>query len=185
MGISDIPLNKEGKKQASQTALYLQDYPVDIIVTSPLKRAVQTARAIQSYHPDTELVCIDNLRERSFGILEGLSYEDANARYPQIIFRTMWHYPNFRPPQGESLSDVAARAKAVIDQLLRKYAGRTVIVVSHGSFIRNFLSALLILPLEEINAYTFTNASLSVVRHSPMHGWQAHVINNNTLPTKG
>jgi len=50
MGISDIPLNHEGMTQAKEVATYLKDYPIDVIVTSPLIRAVQTAQEIHKHH---------------------------------------------------------------------------------------------------------------------------------------
>lgn len=179
MGISDIPLTKEGLKQASSVAKYLKNYPIDHIVTSPLLRALETARAIHTHHPNIQLEVIPDLHERSFGSLEGLSYEEANRRAPQMVMGTMWQYPRFRPPEGESLADVARRATRVIDRLVTQYAGQTIAVVSHGSFIRNFLSVLLKLPLEEINKYEFVNASISVVKYSPVSGGEAHVLNKS------
>lgn len=177
MGISDIPLTEIGLAQAIRVAAYTKGYPIDQIVTSPLIRAYQTAQAIRTYHKHIEIQKLDNLHERSFGILEGLTYDEANALYPQIILSGMWQYPNFRPPEGESLSDVAARATNVINNLTATHEGQTIAIVSHGSFIRNFLCVLLDLPLEEVNRYGFANASLSVVRYSPETGGEAHIIN--------
>lgn len=178
MGISDIPLTVEGVKQAEAVARYLKSYPIDYIISSPLLRAVQTAQAIQAHHSHIPITTMADVHERSFGVLEGLTYEEANARYPQIVLGTMWQYPRFRPPGGESLSDVAARAKRIIEHLADDaYRGRTVAIVSHGSFIRNFLSVILDIPLEEVNRYGFANASVSVVRYSPETGGEAHVLN--------
>ena len=179
MGVSDIPLNKEGLRQAKIVAMYLKAYPIDRIITSPLVRARETAQVIQTHHPHIELKEIPDLHERSFGILEGLKYEEANARFPQIILGSMWQYPNFRPPHGESLADVTKRAQKVIKRFVADYSGQTIVVVSHGSFIRNFIAVLLNLPLEEINKYGFANASVSVVRYSPRTGGEAHVLNKS------
>lgn len=179
MGISDIPLTEEGVAQAKKTARYLAGYTIDHIATSPLIRAVQTAEAIRSAHPESTFEIMSDLHERSFGVLEGLSYEEANARYPQIILDTMWQYPTFCPPEGESLTDVAARARNVFMTLSASHPGSTIVLVSHGSFIRNFFSEILRVPLEEINRYGFTNASVSIVRYSPTEGGEAHIINQS------
>ncbi len=181
MGISDIPLTEIGLAQAIRIAAYIKTYPIDHIVSSPLIRAYQTAQAIRTYHKHIDIQTMDTLHERSFGVLEGLTYDEANARYPQIILSGMWQYPNFRPSGGESLTDVASRAKTTIDDLSTRYAGQTVAVISHGSFIRNFLSVLLDLPLEEVNKYGFANASLSVARYSPETGGEAHVMNRTPI----
>ena len=179
MGISDIPLTAEGLKQAKTVAEFLKDYPLDRIVTSPLKRAIQTAQAIHMFHVDIPLERIHDLRERSFGTLEGLTYEQANARAPQIVMGSLWQYPKFRPPDGESLADVTERAQTVFEGLIRSYNGQIIAIVSHGSFIRNFLSVILKLPLEEVNKYEFVNASISVVRYSKTSGGEAHVLNKS------
>lgn len=177
MGISDIPLTEIGLAQAIRVAAYTRGYPIDRIITSPLIRAYQTAQAIRTYHKHIEIQKMNTLHERSFGILEGLTYDEANALYPQIILSGMWQYPNFRPPEGESLTDVASRARLALLELSNRYEGQTVAIISHGSFIRNFLSVLLNLPLEEVNKYGFANASLSVVRYSPKTGGEAHILN--------
>lgn len=178
MGVSDIPLNTEGKKQAIAAADYLKTIPLDIIVTSPLQRAVETARIIRKHHPEVPLKKLDKLHERNFGSLEGKKYEEANNLYPQIILGHMWQYPDFRPPDGESLSDVSQRAKHVITHLLRHYEGQKIGVISHGSFIRNFFSVLLDIPLEHINDYGFANTSLSIASYSAIHGAEAHIMNS-------
>ena len=128
MGISDIPLTTEGMKQAQAVAKYLKAYPIDRIVTSPLIRAIQTAEAIHIYHPNIPLERVQGLHERSFGVLEGLTYDEANAFAPQMVMGSMWQYPNFRPPQGESLSDVAKRAQTVLKYLIRHYSGQTIAI---------------------------------------------------------
>ncbi len=179
MGISDIPLTAEGRKQAKSVAGYLKHYPMDRIVTSPLSRALETAEAIRSFHPSIPIEKVSDLHERSFGVLEGLLFEEATTRYPQIVMGEMWQYPDFRPPHGESLSDVAKRAQKVINYLTSSYSGQTIVIVSHGSFIRNFLAELLKLPLEEVNKYWFSNASVSVVRYSPLSGGEAHILNKS------
>jgi len=182
MGISDIPLNDAGKQQADNVARYLKTTHLDLVVTSPLKRAVQTAQAIQRYHANTPLKKLTGLHERNFGILEGKSYEAASAMYPQIVLGRMWQYPRFRPPDGESLNDVSARSKRVIRYLLTHCEGKHIAIVTHGSFIRNFFAVFLDIPLEQVNEYGFTNTSLSIARYSSAHGAEAHIMNSVGLP---
>jgi len=177
MGSSDIPLNAEGLLQARKTAKYMASLPLDHIVSSPLTRAMQTAEAIRTYHMHIPITTLYHIRERTFGELEGLVYEEANARCPQLTMGSMWQYPDFRPPGGESIADVRKRAERALIHLLASYRGKTVAVVTHGAFIRNFLSVMLDLPLPEINSYGFGNASISVASYTPHHGGYAHILN--------
>lgn len=177
MGSSDLPLNRTGKLQAKRVAKYLKDYPFDLIATSPLTRAQQTANAVASYHPGTPVIVVPELREREFGVLEGMEHDTVNALHPQIVFHTVWQYPNHRPEGGESVLDVLTRAKAALTYLTEEFGGKSIAVVSHGAFIRIFLSNLLNVPHENIHGHGFGNASVSVVRYSPGNGGEAHVLN--------
>lgn len=177
MGSSDLPLNNTGKSQAQTVAHFMCSYPLDAIVSSPLLRARETADEIASRYPHIPRSELPELRERSFGVLEGLTYEEANTRYPQITLGTMWQYPEFRPEGGESILDVRVRAEKAADIIVSSHRGKSVAVVTHGAFIRNFVSVLLNIPLEHANEYRFYNTSLSIIEYSDMHGGQAHLLN--------
>lgn len=129
-GSSDVPLNETGRAQAIEAAALLSAGGWDAVISSPLGRAVETATIIASIlavpiaEPDPELV------ERDYGSAEGLTKEEAIAR-----FGTTW-------PGQESYEDLEARALAAIDTLAAAYADERLVVVTHGTFIRAFVDAI-------------------------------------------
>lgn len=97
-------------------------------------------------------VAVDKrLRETHLGLWQGKSHEEVDAENPGA--RTLWrHDANWAPPQGESRLEVAARAKAVIDELMLDYPewdDSAVLVVAHGGTIAALTSALLELAHEQ------------------------------------
>ncbi len=99
------------------------------LYASPFLRAFDTARWVGSAFGLTPEI-VPELREQSFGSLRGMpyqSYYDVHGPLPQGVER--WSH---RPPDGESLRDVAQRAGAALDTLARRHLGETIVVVSHG-----------------------------------------------------
>lgn len=84
MGRVDIPLNETGKSQAKITSEKLKEYKIDLIISSPLKRACETAKIINETK-NLEIIYDDRLLERDFGEFEGLDY---NERYEPLL----WDY---------------------------------------------------------------------------------------------
>ncbi len=96
-GIARVPLSAIGRAQAQATGKFLAHFPIDIIFTSPLTRAVDTAAAIKKGHPKAKLVTDDLLLERRFGNLEGKMYDEVFLAYPRIDFEQTWVYPFYMP----------------------------------------------------------------------------------------
>lgn len=180
MGAEDIPLNETGVRQVQQAAEALKSLPIDSILYSPRIRTRQTAQAIGTHHPNATQHMFEPIRERNFGILEGMTYNEANMKYPQIIMGQMWQYPAFAPEGGESINDVRRRAEDALRHINESYRGKHIVLVSHGAYIRIFLSTLLSVPLEHINEYGVANASISIARQT-IEGWEVHLINNAAL----
>lgn len=124
----DIPLTDVGHEQARQAGRVIRErFAPRHVVSSPYRRAFQTAEIIAA---ELELgIAIEpDLREQSFGVLAGQPYEilmDEAYRYEGP--RWQW-----RPPEGESLVDVYARATPALDRLAQSNLDRDVVVVSHG-----------------------------------------------------
>lgn len=177
MGISDIPLTAAGKKQAAAVAAHLHSYPLDIIFSSPLTRTLQTARAIRRFHPRIPLLINANLRERDFGSIEGLTYEEINQRHPELIYSETWKYRHFRPKDGESLADLEKRADTFLSSVLPAYEGKRVAIVSHGTFLRVLICRILDIPLTDFSQLHMDNTALTILEHSPSRGGSIHAAN--------
>lgn len=147
-GHADPELTELGKKQALAAAQALAETEVDAIVCSPLKRCQQTAQAIAASvrpaHPDgTEgekpsIETIEGLIEVDFGLWEGKTFAQAHATDEEL--HSQWlEDPSVACPDGESLQQVHRRVRKTRQELQEKYAGKTVVVVSHVNPIKSFI----------------------------------------------
>jgi broad specificity phosphatase PhoE len=139
---ADVPLSDSGCKQALLMAVRLRDqFDVDALYTSPLKRAAQTADVIGRIVKVTPAVDPD-LREIDSGDLADLSYEEASAQYPDLILEGKVP-PDGRLPGGESYAGLHRRAERAIDRAVQRNAGTRVVVVTHGGPIVAYLMAIM------------------------------------------
>ena len=129
-GASDIPLNEKGREQARITADVLQSHKIDVIVSSTLKRAVETAEIIAGKLNVSNIVSYDLLRERNFGDYEGMMYEQV----PLSCLRS--YHKNLVTPNGETIREVFVRVSDCLDNILKKYNGKNILLVLHGHVIR-------------------------------------------------
>ncbi|MFS0654975.1 histidine phosphatase family protein [Bacillus sp. 179-C3.3 HS] len=129
-GRTDIPLNETGRWQAEQTGRYLKDFHWDVIISSPLSRAKETAQLIQQ-HVQAPLLIMDDFIERDYGDAEGMSFEERQKRFPDK------QYPNMEP-----LTDMQNRMLEGIQTLHASYPNQKILIVAHGAAIHALLSAI-------------------------------------------
>lgn len=140
----DSPLNDTGLAQASALAARFTTTPVDWIYSSPLTRALQTAQCVADACGITEIHTNPDLEEMSWGIYEGQQQSpELAAAFDEM--RDRWHAGeyDFRVQGGESLREVRTRGLGAVTQLLQSHAGKRVLVVAHGRFLRIVLASLL------------------------------------------
>jgi phosphoserine phosphatase len=145
-GITDIELTELGIEQANKLSLSLQKENFDRIITSPLKRAYDTAQAIGRYH-DVAITVENDLHEIDAGELEGLSYPDLLIRYPDFLRQWMIDHSSVAMPNGESLQNVQDRVWPVIKRIVE--TSRDALVVSHSFVIITVLCKVQHLNLSE------------------------------------
>ena len=146
-GSSDIPLNETGIAQAHAALDDLPPVDWDVVVSSPLQRAEQTARIIAEDHSLPFGGTEDRLREIDWGAAEGQPTAEMQRRYPARDF-----------PGVEDAQQVADRGFDGLEALEQRYPGQKVLVVAHGTLIRFLLSGIMGQPLPSI-----PNATLSLV----------------------
>ena len=140
----DMPLNEKGLSQANTIASKFQGKIIKTIYSSPLKRAKQTAEVVAN-HLKADITYIDDLQERSFGILEGMSFDEITDKYPEL--QELISYSkncDFVSEDGntygtESLKDTQARIYKTITDIIKKSIDDVVVISSHGSVLYNFL----------------------------------------------
>lgn len=139
-GQSDPPLTETGRQQARALANYWQSTGVcfDRIIASPLSRAYQTARTIGNVLGVEEEID-PAWMERGFGTLEGMVFKEVLALQPPV---DLVHTYEPVGGSGESILDLYVRAGLAVQKLVRRPAGRY-LVVSHGAFLNMVLYNIL------------------------------------------
>jgi probable phosphoglycerate mutase len=139
-GRTDIELNDAGREQARSLAVQLGDAGIQAVWTSDLSRARQTgeivAAALRLAPPQID----PELRERSFGVFEGLTRDECATRHPEAW--QAWQAHTAAPPGGESRESVCARMTSALARILASEGGPA-LVVSHGGVMRLWLMQLL------------------------------------------
>jgi ribonuclease H / adenosylcobalamin/alpha-ribazole phosphatase len=144
-GRGDVPLTELGLEQAAAAAAALAERgAIDLVLTSPLLRARQTADAV-TQRTGAPLAVDDDLAETDFGSWDGMSFAEVMARWPAEL--TAWMADaDTSPPGGESFAAVAKRVDAALDRLLNAHQGQTVVVVSHVTPIKTVVCRALLAP---------------------------------------
>jgi len=158
-GQSDLPLSDVGVEQAEALACRLADEKFDAIYASDLKRAWDTASAIAE-KSGLAVISEPRLREMNFGIFEGLTFDEAQTRYPEVMAAWLKNY-NRPPPDGEALNIFSARVLSLLDDLQKKHADQTICLVAHGGPLSEIIRHLLGLPVERRWTFAVDIASLS------------------------
>lgn len=180
-GHRDVPLNTKGRVQAEEIAKDLKNIYLNVIYSSPLSRAYETACIINAFHK-APIIKDNDLRERRFGDLEGKPYKEINAYHAALLFSETWNYPDYRPPHGESVNDVKKRVIEFTKKILQKYEGETVLIVSHGVTQRILTAILLHIPPKQFNSLRLKNASMTLIELQDQKEPTLHII--NYLPLK-
>ncbi|MFD4292597.1 histidine phosphatase family protein [Rhodococcus sp. NPDC058505] len=148
-GQLDTDLSERGRVQAKVAARALADRRPTEIISSDLRRALDTATALGE-HAGLPVATDPRLRETHLGEWQGLTHSQVDERDPGA--RAAWRVDaTWAPPGGESRIDVADRAVPVVEELLATradWAERPVVLVAHGGLIAALTAALLDLPVE-------------------------------------
>jgi len=160
-GSSDFAkLNNVGKKQAKALGKALLKFNVDIIYSSPLKRASETAEIINKILKK-EIVFDDALKERGWGDWEGRDAAVEFLRLEKMDIRTRF---NFMPPNGESWKEFEIRLIKSIEKIIENNNDKRVLIVTHGGSIRALVPVIKKVPREQTLHLKFANTSISIFK---------------------
>lgn len=167
-------LNREGHAQAQALAERLARERFDLLLSSDLGRTLQTASAI-AMRTGHEIVVEPRLRERRMGIFQGLTTEEAQARYPAEFARFKSRDPEYVIPDGESTRELYQRSVACFCDLAERHAGLTLVAVSHGGVLAMLYRHAMALPLDAPRNFDLHNAGINRFRHRlgvwQLSGW--------------
>ena len=176
-GQGDSRLTAEGRAQARAISARLAAQPFDVLVSSDLGRAAATARAIAE-RCGKPIVLDARLRERHFGVGEGMTYDEVDRAYPGAFARIRNVDPDFVIPGGESRRQFHARVVSAMDSIAKAHDGRTIVVVTHGGVLATFFRHVHSIPLDVAHPIAITNASYNVLAHDGSH-WSVETWSDN------
>jgi len=154
-GQLDAPLNEVGHAQAEAIGLRFRDETIDVLICSDLSRAMQTMQAIANAC-GLEVFHDSRLRERNLGVLEGVCYEEAQNKMPQVLDVFRSRQIDTPIDGGESLREFAQRVTAFLTETAETYAGKHIVVVTHGGVV-------------DIACRYANGSSLGAPRDNPIH----------------
>ncbi len=176
-GRNDLPLNDEGKRQAAALAARALAFgEVAAVVSSPLRRAHQTAEAIAaalSMGVDTN----HDLAEVDFGAWEGLTFAEVQRDHPAEL--SAWvASPDAAPPQGESFAAAGRRVRRGRDAVIAAHAGRQVVVVTHVTPVKTLIRLALDAPPVSLFRIHLDTASVSIVDYYADGNCSVRLVND-------
>ncbi|MFI9238726.1 bifunctional RNase H/acid phosphatase [Streptomyces sp. NPDC053079] len=164
-GGTDPELSAAGRRQADAAAAALAARgTIQAVVTSPMRRCRETADAIAN-RLGLEVRVEEGLREADFGAWEGLTFAEVKERFPEDL--DAWLASSKAAPTGggESFATVARRVALARDKMLARYAGRTVLLVTHVTPVKTLVRLALGAPPESLFRMELSAASLSAVAY--------------------
>lgn len=162
-GRMDVPLNAEGRRQARAAAAALRAVPLEAVYASPLRRALDTARAIAGRR--LSVTPLPDLTDMAFGPWEGRALRLVKTEDAARFQTWKLHPERARFPGGESLARVRRRVVRALRTLARQHPNGTVALVTHRVVAKLFLLEALGLPNRRFWTIQQDNACVNLIEH--------------------
>lgn len=169
-GQIDVDLNAAGEAQARAARRGLAAHSFAAVYSSDLRRAWRTAQ-IATAGLDVAVTPAPTLRERHFGVLQGVTPHEASIQRPQAHRHHMARTPDYDFETGESLIQFAARIKTELEALAARHAGQTVLAFTHGGVLDVTYRAVTGQALEKPRDFPLPNAAFNWLERDS-NGWR-------------
>ena len=174
-GHGDSALTEQGRAEAQAVGKRLRKMPFDELISSDLGRAQETAAIIAGYTGHT--VRTDaRLRERHYGILEGLNIKEILEHHRGIYEELIAENPDYAIPRGETHREHYRNNIAALREWAESHPGGSAALVAHGGVLDNIFRFVAGLDLSHPRCVLPANASLSIIQHGPFYGSTRWVI---------
>ena len=177
-GQQDSPLTALGLTQARSLGRRLKEVAFTALYSSDLGRAHETARCIAE-ETGHESVADRDLRERNFGIFEGLTNAEIRSVHPEHHAPFARREPDYAMPGGESARQFHARCVGCLESIAQRHAGETLVVVTHGLVLDALYRTACNMPLEAPRGFALLNCSVNTFRYEPP-AWIAVAVGDVT-----
>jgi probable phosphoglycerate mutase len=131
-GWLNVPLNERGREQARAMAEKFADADCTRVHSSPLRRALETAEIIATRLNLAPPTCDDGLRERNFGVIQGIPKAELAEQDPLLCQQVLTRNPAAVFEQGESMDEFATRIVDAVMRIAVQRPGERVLVITHG-----------------------------------------------------
>lgn len=180
MGRLPVGLNSFGFKQAKRIAKYLSRSSLTAIITSPVKRAVETACEIASFHEGIEMEMDDAFAEINYGDWMDMKFEEVAAKYKEL-----WHQYYREPltvalPGGEVMTDVVKRVSLAVKGIRERFTEGRVAIVSHADIIKLAIMDLVEIDMRSFIRISVENGALVLVKIDPEFGPRLILFNSES-----
>lgn len=159
----DTSLSDTGRRQATAVAGFLAKRHIDVVLASPMKRAQETAQLIAAAHHH-EVGTLEAINECDVGRWEGLDWDSIMRDDPDDYQRFMEDPSRHGYPEGESYGDVLERVGPVLDDVLQRHRGQSIVVVAHNIVNRVYVARLMGWPLARAREIRQDNTGINVIR---------------------
>lgn len=171
-GWRDIELNLNGQQQAHSLGQHLSKpdtphSPIHALYSSDLLRAKQTAQALATAL-GLSLTTVNGVRERNYGVLEGLEFDRMHDHYPEVA--KVWASRELDGviPEGETLRQFQTRVVSTIENLARSHPSQRIIVVTHGGAMDIIWRQATATDIQASRKAPLLNASVNRIQLSPV-----------------
>lgn len=175
------PLNQQGRMEMELLSKWLYDRTphVDAIYTSSSLRSIQSARYLSKEY-DIDYIIGEGLYERKAGLWAGLTFEQIEKKYPDMLKQYHENPYNYWPEGGETTQEVRKRVEQSINALIKENEYKTIILITHKSVIQSAIASILnvsensqgkiLIPTgsaSQLNYYNYDIATLAYSAHVP------------------
>lgn len=181
-GIINTDVTEKGKKQINATAEFLKGEKIDVFYSSPLNRAVTTAKGIASVHnyAPEDIILRDALKEIDAGVWDGMYLTEIAEKYPEDDYNWDNRPEIFCPQDSEGMQSVYDRVWKELCSIVNENSGKTVCIISHGCAIRNMLCHIHQKPITELKTIPWgTNCAVSIIEFD--NNMKANILLENSV----
>jgi broad specificity phosphatase PhoE len=182
-GATDRELHAVGIRQAEESAAILAKESIHAIYSSGLKRARQTAALISRPH-NLPVIVEQDIRELDHGALEGLTFNEIKASYPDFLQRWRNEPAEIQVPGGERLVDVAERAWNGLNRIVERHpSAEKLVVVSHNFPILGIVCKVAGIDLNQYRSFHLDPCGVTRLNRHSRDDWQiTHINSKDYLP---
>jgi alpha-ribazole phosphatase/probable phosphoglycerate mutase len=166
-GHDDVELTDEGIAQFHGLGQRLKSEAITAIYSSDLRRCREGAGIVARYLDITPATPLKELREKSFGLFEGLNLKEIKERFAVELDELMNNWIGYCPPGAESLGEVEQRVMQTLQEILERHQGERIALVGHGGVNRIILLHAVGLELENFFCFEQDYGCLNILDYYP------------------